>query len=111
MGARSCPYTPGTFRAVRWADGPIWVVCRACRRYVELAMTTDIAERQVDGARFTCSSCGGPGHIAGDDPAHRDYQLDPKDNAHRRRSPSPSKPVEPLPEDPFAGVPRWRPTF
>jgi hypothetical protein len=74
-------------------------------------MTTDVAERQVARTTFTCSSCGGEGVIASDDPAGRGYQLDPRDNARRRRS-APPRPVEPAPEaNPFEGVPWWRPTF
>lgn len=47
MSTRRCPYTSGTFRAIRWADGPIYVRCDACRRYIEVLMTTDVAERQM----------------------------------------------------------------
>lgn len=106
MGSRRCPYTPGTFRAMRWADGPIWISCRACRRYIELAMTTDVAERQVKRTRFTCSSCGGPGAIMDDDPATLGYTLDPKDNARRRPA---EKRQQPRPEPPLP--PYGRPTF
>jgi hypothetical protein len=107
MGARRCPYTPGTFRAVRWVDGPIWIVCRSCRRYVELMMTTDVAERQVSGARFTCTACGGEGSIASEDPAGQGYALEPRDNARRRPKPVERRqpPAEPL------SAPWWRPTF
>jgi hypothetical protein len=85
MPARRCPYTPGTFRAVQWADGPIYVRCDACRRYVQLAMTADLAERQIARTTFSCCECGAAGHLTGDDPARRGYRLDPRD--HPRRHP------------------------
>lgn len=106
MGTKRCPYQSGTFRAVRWADGPIWIVCRRCERYVELAMTTDVAERQVARTTFTCSSCGGPGAIASEDPAGLGYTLDPRDNARRRPV---EKRQQPRPEPPLG--PRHRPVF
>lgn len=106
MGARRCPYEHGTFRAMRWADGPIWIACPACRRYIELPMTPDVAERMVARTSFTCSRCGGPGHMVGDDPATKGYRLDARDGAAPRRRPKPATPkyVEPTP-------PHWRPVF
>lgn len=85
MGSRRCPYTPGTFRACQWADGQMYVRCNACRRYVELRMTPDLAERQVRRTTFSCTECGGEGALTGDDPARRGYRLDPRD--HPRRHP------------------------
>lgn len=96
MGSRRCPYAPGTFRAMQWADGTSYVRCDACRRYVELQMTPDLAERQVRRTTFSCCECGAAGALTGNDPRHRGYRLDPQD--HPRRHPlaaSPYRRVQP----------------
>lgn len=77
MGARRCPYTKGTFRAARWAGGRMWIVCHHCRRYIELMITTDIAERQVTRTKFICTRCDGDGSIANEDPVGRGYRARP----------------------------------
>lgn len=114
MGTRRCPYTAGTFRALRWADGPIWIACWTCRRYVELALTTDVAERQVGRTRFTCSRCGGEGHLTAGDPARDGFALDPRDNARRHQAepePRPSAEPSPVPGVVFCPADGGRPTF
>lgn len=58
----------------------MYVRCNACRRYVELRMTPDLAERQVRRTTFSCCECGAAGALTGDDSRHRGYRLDPRDH-------------------------------
>lgn len=108
MGARRCPYTKGTFRAVRWAEGRMWIICHTCQRYIELMITTDVAERQVSRTRFICTRCGGEGALANEDPVGRGYQLDPRDGLRARRR----RVERPAPPEPAVDLNPYRdPTF
>jgi hypothetical protein len=46
----------------------MFIRCDVCRRYVELMLTSDVAERQVRRTSFSCVACGGHGALTGDDP-------------------------------------------
>jgi hypothetical protein len=62
----------------------MFIRCDVCRRYVELMLTSDVAERQVRRTSFSCVACGSHAALTGDDPAARlGYRLDPRDNPRR----------------------------
>jgi hypothetical protein len=108
MGTKHCPYAKGTFRAIQWASpGGLWIVCKPCRRYRPLYMTTDIAERQMAATWFRCSHCGDRSQATGRDPKTaaecQGFELDVGaiESALRRpEPPPPSRPVWLPPDDP-----------
>ena len=64
---KRCPYRRGTLRAWAWADGQHYVLCRPCKRYMPLYLTTDIADRLAKDLRFPCRKCGQIAIVTSDD--------------------------------------------
>jgi len=79
MGMKNWPHQPGTCRALIWAQGRHVIVCRACKRAVEMPPI----DRQCEPCPFVCRYCGARGEIfdPADVPAYYIHQTWP--DGHR----------------------------
>lgn len=64
----AAPFCKGPLKGGAPVRSLLNVRCDASRRYVQLAMTSDLAERQVRRTTFSRCECGAAGRLAFDDP-------------------------------------------
>jgi transposase-like protein len=77
------PYPVHSFLELRKVMGRPYVVCRPCRRFVQLGIWLD--GRDTRSTTFSCSVCGGVGEVVLEDPAKDGLQHDPRSNPIRHR--------------------------
>lgn len=65
MGQKRCPYTPGTFRALQWAFGRHFMLCKSCKRSKPITMA-EYGDRSIK-SRLICTNCQREASLVGED--------------------------------------------